>query len=60
MQKLGWQTKSILVCYGIFWSGQLERHVLLSRTYRIYIALHPSYEYLIQFIPSNYLARQSK
>ena len=21
---LGWQTKSIMVCYGIFWSGQLE------------------------------------
>ena len=20
---LGWQTKSIMVCYGIFWSGQL-------------------------------------
>ena len=21
--KFGWQTKSIVVCYGIFWSGQL-------------------------------------
>ena len=20
---LGWQTKRIMVCYGIFWSGQL-------------------------------------
>ena len=24
MQNLGWQTKSIMVCYGIFWSGQLH------------------------------------
>ena len=23
LQNLGWQTKSIMVCYGIFWSGQL-------------------------------------
>ena len=22
MKNLGWQTKSIMVCYGIFWSGQ--------------------------------------
>ena len=22
MQNLGWQTKSIMVCYGIFWCGQ--------------------------------------
>ena len=22
MQNLGWQTKNIMVCYGIFWSGQ--------------------------------------
>ena len=24
MQNLGWQTKSIMVCYDIFWSGQLS------------------------------------
>ena len=25
--KFGWQTKSIVVCYGIFWSGQLKREM---------------------------------
>ena len=26
---LGWQTKSIMVCYGIFWSGQFQLWFLL-------------------------------
>ena len=31
---LGWQTKSIMVCYGIFWSGQLleSLHDISSET----------------------------
>ena len=30
MQNLGWQTKSIMVCYGIFWSGQLIWYMTTS------------------------------
>ena len=26
---LGWQTKSVMVCYGIFWSGQLSMSAFL-------------------------------
>ena len=29
---LGWQTKSIMVCYGIFWSGQLPSFFTLIMT----------------------------
>ena len=30
--KFGVQTKSIMVCYGIFWSGQSEfNHVLVEK-----------------------------
>ena len=28
MQNFGWQTKSIMVCYGIFWSGQFSANVI--------------------------------
>ena len=28
MQNFGWQTKSIMVCYGFFWSGQFSANVI--------------------------------
>ena len=41
MQNLGWQTKSIMVCNGIFWSGQLAGKPLVAlRNVVCFLKLH--------------------
>ena len=41
MQNLGWQTKSIMVCNGIFWSGQLAgKPLVASRNVVCFLKLH--------------------
>ena len=45
MQNLRWQTKSIMVCYSIFWSGQLKASLEKNEEqtcHNVYVVWHKS------------------